>query len=231
MPDEPELEADEPELEGDEPELEADEPEPKPATGAPPQAPRRGSARVQALANEVKELRAAKASFEQQLQALVAERRQPTQAEQAAAIEQERQHFELMTPYEQFQYSQAKIREETARNTNQIAQNLWEQNDLRDHAALLESNPAYRRYDDAVTELKQRAPGVARRFLLATAIGLKALEQGGAARTRAGKAAETAAERQNARPAGGRSDTPSDRGRTDGSAARDARLRAAGLIA
>src|SRR3990167_6590994 len=150
-------------LEVEEPDLPEDD---EPALEQTPPA-RRGSPRVQAFVNENRELKAKVASFEQQLAALVAERRQPSPAEQAAAVEQERQHFELMTPYEQFQYAQAKIREETTRNTTQIAKNLWEQNDQRDHAALLESNPAYRRYDNVVAELKQRAPGVARRFLLA----------------------------------------------------------------
>ncbi len=231
----PDLEPDTPEPdepdEGDEPE--ADEPdegeEPDPAVAATPP-PRRGSARVQALANENRELKARQVEFERQLAALTAARAQPSPAEIAAQQERERQQFELMSPFEQFQYTQSKIREETARNTNQIAAGLWDQNDQRDYAALLETTPAYRRYDDQVAQLRTQAPGVSRRILLATAIGLKALEGGGAARTRAVNAAAASAARQVSRPSNGRGDVPSDRGRGDGASARDARLRAAGLI-
>lgn len=224
-----EPEPDEPE-EGDE--LEAEEPEegeePEPVAATPP--PRRGSPRVQSLVNENRELKGKLSAFEQQLQGLVAQRNQPSPAEVAAQQERERQQFELMSPYEQFQYTQAKIREETARNTNQIAAGLWDQNDQRDYAALLETTPAYRRYDDRVNELRTQAPGVSRRILLATAIGLRALEGNGAARSRAGRQAEAGAARNGARPSNGRGDVVPQRGRGEGSSARDARLRAAGLI-
>ncbi len=227
------LEADEPEPdepeEGDEPEAEETEEEGEPAVAAAPPA-RRGSPRVQSLVNENRELKTKLSSFEQQLQGLVAQRNQPSPADIAAQQERERQQFELMSPYEQFQYTQSRIREETARNTNQIASNLWDQNDQRDYAALLETTPAYRRYDDRVAELRTQAPGVSRRVLLATAIGLRALEGNGAARTRASRQAEAGAARNGARPAGGRGDVAPQRGRGEGSSARDARLRAAGLI-
>ena len=224
-----EPEPDEPE-EGDEPEVEETEEgdDPEPVAATPP--PRRGSPRVQSLVNENRELKARQAQFEQQLAALTAARNQPSPAEVAAQREQERQQFELMSPYEQFQYTQAKINNEVAQRTNQIASGLWDQNDQRDYAALLETTPAYRRFDDKVSELRTQAPGVARRVLLATAIGLRALEGGGAARTRAGRAAEAGAARNGAQPAGGRGDVGSQRGRGEGSSARDARLRAAGLI-
>ncbi len=226
------LEADEPEPdEPDEPEEEAEETEEEaePVAATPPPS-RRGSPRVQSLVNENRELKARQAQFEQQLAALTAARNQPSPAELAAQQEQERQRFELMSPYEQFQYTQAKINNEVAQRTNQIASGLWDQNDQRDYAALLEATPAYRRFDDKVSELRTQAPGVARRVLLATAIGLRALEGNGAARTRAGRAAEAGAARNGARPSNGRGDVGSQRGRGEGGSARDARLRAAGLI-
>mgnify|MGYP001608309175 FL=1 len=228
------LEADEPEPdepeEGDE--TEADEPDeggdPEPIAATPPA--RRGSPRVQSLVNENRELKARQAQFERQLADLTAARNQPSQAEIAAQQEMERQRYELMSPFEQAQYLEQKINNRVQQQTNQIAAGLWDQNDQRDYAALLETTPAYKRYDDRVNELRTQAPGVSRRILLATAIGLRALEGGGAARTRATRQAEAGAARNVARPAGGRGDAPSERGRGDGGSARDARLRAAGLI-
>ncbi len=228
-PDPPE--ADEPDEGEEDDEPEADEPEEggEPEPVAAP-SPRRGSARVQALANENRELRSRQVEFERQLAALTAARAQPSPAEVAAQQERERQQFELMSPYEQFQYAQSKIREETARNTNQMAAHLWDQNDRRDYGALLEATPAYRRYAETVEELRTQAPGVSRRILLMTAIGKHVLEGGGAARTRAVRSAEAGAARQISRPSNGRADVPSERGRGDTTSARDARLRAAGLI-
>src|SRR5712691_6202755 len=126
--------------EGDEPEPEADgeagedgEPErPQPAAR-----PQRGSPRVQALANENRELKAEQAEFKRQLAELVAERRQPSQAEIAAAQEAERQRFEMMSPYEQFHSSQQRITSEVERRTNAIGSAMWEQNDQQQYEALL----------------------------------------------------------------------------------------------
>lgn len=223
---------DETEIETDDIELDEDgnpvEPEPKPALAAP--AAHRGSPRVQSLVNENRELKARQAQFERQLADLTATRNQPSAAEVAAFQEQERQRFELMSPYEQAQYTRQVISNEVAQQTNQIRNALWEQNDQQIYETMLRETPAYKRFDDQVKELKAQAPGVARKYLLATAIGLRALEGGGAARTRAANAAAAGVARNGARPAGGRGDVPSERGRGGGETARDARLRAAGLI-
>lgn len=174
---------------------------------------KRGSARVQAIVARNRVLEQRVATFEQQLQGLINERRQPSPAEQAQAAEAERQHYEMLSPYEQHQFTQNKIAAEVERRTNGIALNLWDQNDRRDYETLVASNPAYRRLDEKVEELRRQAPQVSRRILLATAIGLNTLERGPAARTRAARNSETAAARHATRPSNGRGDVASSRGR------------------
>ena len=214
-PDEPEEGEGEGEDEGGEGDGGGEEsPEPAPRSA---KLPTRGQRDFQRLTNENRELKTKQAVFEAQLRELTAARAQPSPAEQAAAAEAERQRYEMMSPYEQFQYAQSKIQGEVQRQTNAVASGLWEQNDQRDYDALLKDNPAYRRLDDRVKELKTQAPAVSRRILLATAIGLRALEQGGAARTRTAKAAEAGAARQNARPSNGRGDAAAQRTQTGNS--------------
>lgn len=182
---------------------------------------------IRSLESENRELKSRITTFEQQLQGLINERRQPSAAEIAAQQEAERQHFEMLSPYEQHQWTQRKIAEEVERRTNGIAINLWDQNDRRDYESLLQSNPAYRRLDDKVEELRRQAPQVARRILLATAIGMAALERGGAARTRAARNSEANGQRHQARPSNGRGDVAAPRGRQGDSL--DERLRNAAI--
>ena len=224
-PDEPELELED--TEGEEPEApEGEEPE-APAAVAPL---RRGSARVQALANENRELKTKLTGFEQQLQGLLRDRQQPSPAEQAAAAQAERERFELMSPWEQAQYTERKITEGVQRQSQQLAYGVWDQGDKRAFDDELRVSPEYRRYEARVEELRKMAPSVSRIDLLDKAIGEYARLHKGAARTRAGKADAANAARQNVRPPGGGSDVPG-RAARDPSAARDARLRAAGIIA
>jgi hypothetical protein len=211
---EPEVDPPEPdEAEADEPEdpSETDEPD-EPAAVAPG-----GRARGETYGAQIRRIEAQrvadKAEFDRQLAALVAERRAPSAAEIAEAQAREQAHFEMMSPWEQHQYSRQIANQEVERRTNQIAHNLWDQNDQRDYTALLETTPAYRRLSDTVEELRRRAPNVSRRVLLATAIGLRALEQGGAAKTRATRAAEAGVTRNRVTPSsGGRGDVSPDRG-------------------
>lgn len=177
----------------------------------------RGRARGRAYGEQIRELQGQltrqQQEFERQLRELTQVQRQPSAAEIAAAQEAERQRYELMSPYEQFQYSQQRIAEGVASQTRQIEQRLWEQNDQREYEGLLAATPAYRRLDDRVQDLKRQAPGVPRRVLLATAIGLRAMEQSGAATTRATNRAAAATQRNTTRPPAGRSDVGAERSR------------------
>jgi hypothetical protein len=193
------------------------EPEPEDEPGQTRPVASRGRARGETYGAQIRRLEAARAAdraqFERQLAELTAARQQPSPAEIAAQQEAERQRYELMTDYEKFQYTRQAINQEVNRQTQQIAHNLWDQNDQRNYDDLLERTPAYRRFGDQVAELKRQAPGIPRRVLLATAIGLKALEQNGAATTRAATRAAAATARNGVRPAGGRSDVSGDRAR------------------
>lgn len=141
--------------------------------------------------------------------------RQPTQAEIAEQQRIERERFEMMSPYEQYQYTQQQIRAGVQQETQQIARTLWDQADQREYGDILEKTPAYRRFEAKVNELRAQAPTVPRRILLATAIGMAAMEGGGRQRQRSERNAEVNRQRQEARPAGGRGDVEPQRGRRD----------------
>lgn len=209
-----ELEADEPDEGEPEPEPEPED-APEPDGGAAPVA-RRPGPKGRPYGEQIREIQAQraadKAEFDRQLAQLVAERRAPSAAEVAEQQRLEQERFEMMSPWEQHQYSRRLAQQEVENRTNQIAHGLWDQNDQRDYAALLESNPAYRRLEADVEELRRRAPNVSRRVLLWTAVGRKAVEQGGAAKTRATRAAADGAARQTVRAPSSRGDVAPDRG-------------------
>lgn len=172
--------------------------------------------RIRGLEAELAEERTRVRTFEQQLQTLLAERNQPrapSPAEIAEQQRQERERFEMMSPYEQHLYTQQKIEQGVAQRTQAMAQTLWDQGDRRAYEDLLERTPAYRKFDAKVEELRRQAPGVERRVLLATAIGLQALDQGGAARSRAARAAEAGRAANGVRPSQARGDVPAQRTR------------------
>jgi hypothetical protein len=176
---------------------------------------RRGSPRVQNLVNENRELKARLSTFEQQLQTALQQRQQPSPAELAAQQEAERQRYEMMSPWEQAQYLQDNINRRVTEQTTQIAQSLWDQSDRREYEALVADNPAYKALEDRVADLKRQAPGVPRRILLATAIGMRAMERGPAAGTRQRRNADVALERNRVRPTRPQGDVPRNAGRAD----------------
>lgn len=175
--------------------------------------PRRGSPRVQALANENRELKSKLSDFERQLREVSATvgQRQPSQAEIAEQERREQEALELMTPAQVANYYHQKTLRIVEQQTNQTRAHLFEQSDRQQYDAILAQNPAYRRYDDKVAELKRQAPGVPRNILLATAIGMRAMDGNGAAKTRGAKAAETQAARHRAAPSSSRADVPASR--------------------
>jgi hypothetical protein len=203
----------EPDVEVEDEGAEPVDPDPQPVEPRQGQRQTRGSRDFQAMRNENRELKTRVQTFEQQLQSLLAERRQPSPAEQAAALEAERQRFEMMSPWEQHQYTQRQADDRAERRAQQLQATLWNQGDEREYSALLEATPAYRRFDDQVKELQRQAPGVPRKILLATAIGMKAMENGGAARTRSTNRAAAANARQAASPPNARGDVPGGRAR------------------
>jgi hypothetical protein len=175
--------------------------------------------RYQRLANENRELKGKVDTFERQLQQLVAERRQPSQAEIAAEQAREAEAVALMSPAEVAAYYSQKTERTIRAELQRDRAVLFDRADKNEYDALLRETPAYRRYDEKVEELYRQAPTVPRRILLATAIGMAAMEGKGRATTRATRAADEARGRQTARPTNGRGDVRSDRGRS--TAARD----------
>jgi hypothetical protein len=179
-------------------------------------APPRREGRYQRLANENRELKNRVTEFERTLQTVVAERRQPSAAELAAEAERERQAFELMTPYEQHQYTLNKTVTGLRAEYQRDRAAMFEQNDKEKFEAKLQADPRLSRYRDTVEDLKKQAPGVDRQTLLEVAVGRAALNGVGRARNRQTKAADEARTRQTARPSNGRGDVRSDRGRGNG---------------
>ena len=186
------------------------------------QQPRR-EGRYQRLANENRTLKTQLSTFEQQLQALLAQRSQPSAAEQAAAAREEQERVQLMAPHEVAAYYAQKTERAVAQQLNQTRQALFDQNDQVQFNQMLDGDPRLRRYEEKVEELRRQAPAVPRRILLATAIGMAALDGKGPARTRAANAAQGQQQRQTARPSNGRGDMPADRRRSGGNL--DDRLR------
>lgn len=171
---------------------------------------------IRGLETRLAEESARSQRFEGELQRLLAERNAPRQPSAAEVAEQqriERERFEMMSPYEQFQYTQQQIETRVAQRVQQSQVALWDQGDRRAYDDLLERNPAYRKFESKVEDLRRQAPGVERRVLLATAIGMQALEQGGAARTRATNRAAERAVQNGARPSQARGDVPAHRQR------------------
>jgi hypothetical protein len=174
---------------------------------------RQRAGRVERAEAENRQLRSQLTDFQRQLAELSAARNQPTAAEKAEADRREREALDQMTPAEAAIYTRNQLTAEFDRKLQNTQLQLWSSSDQQDYDRLLEANPTYRRFDAKVQEMHRQAPTVARRVLLATAIGLRALEGGGAARTRAANGATAQGQRQAARPAGGRSDVAPERGR------------------
>ena len=181
----------------------------------PPSRPR-ASGRVDRLYSENRELRSKVQDFERQLNQLVQQQRQPTQAELAAQERAEAEAVSMMAPAEVAKYYSQKSESRIAAELNQTRQMLWDQNDAAQYDQLVTQNPTYGRYADKVEELRRQAPGVSRKILLATAIGMRAMEGAPAARTRAQNRSEAQAQRQQARPSQARGDVAAPQERSSG---------------
>lgn len=187
-------------------------------------APQRRASREDNLRAEFeRKLANEREAFNRQLAEVVAQQRQPSQAELARQAEEERQRVELMSPAEVAAYYAQKTERTITERLNQQQAMLFDRADRSEFEALVERDPTLRKFSDKVEEYRRQAPGVPRRLLLATAIGEQALAQRGSARTRATTRNEAARARQVTRPTNGRSDVPSDRGQRSNSL--DARLR------
>lgn len=189
------------------------EPEP-PAAGQPPEPQRRGSPRVQGLANENRTLKRKLDDVEAQVRQLLNGQRQPSQAEIEEQRRREDEAYELMSPSQQRAYTENKI----ARQVQQLVQNavapIHDQNDRAEYERELDRNPKLKRFTDQVEDFKRQAPGVPRRMLLATALGLQALDNQGAVRTRGARNSAAQGEQHRAAPSSGvRADVSPNRGR------------------
>lgn len=177
----------------------------------------RSQSRYQRLANENRELKARQAQFERQLQEAINQRREPTAAEIAAEQQREAEAVSMMAPHEVAAYYARKTENTINARLNQQERMLFDRADKAEYDGLLRDTPTYRRYEEKVEELRALAPNVSRKILLATAIGMRAMDGGGAARTRATRTAAANGERQRARPSNARGDVRSERGRSGGS--------------
>lgn len=175
----------------------------------------RGANRYQRLANENRELKRRQDTLEREIQISRQQQRQPTQAEIAEAQRVEDERLSMMSPGEQARYLRQQISRDLGQELQRDRQALHDRADKTDYDNLLTSDPTLRKFEDKVAELLPQAPGVPRRILLATAIGMAALDNRGRAKTRGQRQGDAARERQRARPSsGGRSDVRSERGRS-----------------
>lgn len=171
----------------------------------------RAAGRIQRLERERDAERARNEAFERQLQQLL---NRETEADKRRREAEEAERVRMLSPEEQISYHTNKIREETRAELQRTQFALWDQNDQRTLDEIYERNPNYRKFDGKVEELRKQAPGVPRRMLLATAIGMAALDNAGSARTRQQKQADTAQRQQQARPPGGRGNVAAPRERS-----------------
>jgi hypothetical protein len=188
-------------------------------TQRPPQEVRRQSPtsrRFERLSNENRDLKNRVADFEKQLASLVQQQRQSSPAEIAAQERAEAEAVSMMAPAEVARYYSQRSEQRIQTELNQTRQMLWDQNDQGQYDTLVAQNPAYRRYADRVEELRRQAPGVSRRILLATAIGMRALDGEPGARTRAANRNAEQSRQQMARPSNGRGDVAAPTTRTAG---------------
>lgn len=173
--------------------------------------PSRGQRQFGAVREENRELRTRIADFERQLAQISQAQRQPSPAELAAAERAEAEAVSMMAPAEVAKYYAQKSEQRVSAELNQTRQLLWDQNDQAQFETLLTQNPNFGRYKEKVEEFRRQAPGVARRILLATAIGMQAMDGAPAAKTRARNRAAAAAERQSVRPpSNGRGDVATE---------------------
>lgn len=148
--------------------------------------------------------------FREQVERLLQQQSQPTPQQIAEQARLEREQYESLTPYEQHLYTQQKFQQQQ----QQVLQQISDRTDQGEYARLVEQNPRYRAFEAKVEELRRQAPNVPRRILLATAIGMAALDGGGEAKARARTTAQGNKAAQQARPATGRSDVAPQRTRT-----------------
>lgn len=206
--------ADAPDDAGEDADVEGEEGGERPAQDvAPPRQPGRANREIVALRRRAQQAEARVADFERQLQQVVNQQRQPTAAERAEEERREAEALEMMTPAQQARYFHDKSRKEMQAELQQTRMVMWDQSDRQQYESLLAQDPAYRRYDEQVEELRKQAPGVSRRILLATAIGMRALEQKPAAKTRAARNGAASAERHAAQPSRARGDVAAPRNR------------------
>ncbi len=231
-PPDDELEIPEDDPEPEEQETPEDDPEPTDPEPVEPESTatrQRGSPRVQSLANEVKTLRQERAQdraeFERQLRELTQQRREPSPAEWAEAERIERENFEMLSPWQQKQHIEGRVRAEIERRTRETQASLWDQNDRTQYESYLATHPKLKRFADAVEETRKFAPNVARRILLEREIGRAALENMDAAGTRSGTRTQAERERNRTSPPNGRADVPTSERRRSGAGSLEERLR------
>ena len=171
----------------------------------------RAAGRIQRLERERDDARARNDAFERQLQQLLS---RESEADRRRREAEEAERIRMLPPEEQISYHINRHREETRTELQRTQFMLWNNQDQRSLDDIYERNPNYRKFNDKVEELHKQAPAVPRRMLLATAIGLAALDNAGSARTRQQKQAETAQRQQQTKAPGGRGNVAAPRERS-----------------
>lgn len=139
--------------------------------------------------------------FQQQLQQLVQGR---SQADLAREQQMEQERLALMSPDERVEYRMQQMERNFQFREQQTRAALFDQSDKLAFDNLVAQKPTLRRYEAEVERLRQQAPNVPRKYLLAVAIGLPAIDRMGAAQNRAQNRAERSARANVTNPPGGR---------------------------
>jgi hypothetical protein len=118
--------------------------------------------------------------------------------------QQEDQEFlaqlQLLPPEQQSLAIMQRVERRASAQTQQVARQLWDENDRRDFERSLRDDPRLGRYADRVEALRRQAPGVSRDILLTQAIGEAVRANLGRATTRARTRATAQAAQYGGRP-------------------------------
>jgi hypothetical protein len=188
----------------------------------PARRPNRAQSRIQALTSSTREAKEKADRLERELSEIKAAQRAQEQRSQQESPTDRAARRALMDPIEVMREDLRESEQRTAQLLQRTAMESQENNDKSSYNSLLREKPHLKRYDAEVERVRveQQAAGrfVPREVLLKLAIGdaaMKAAEKKGPQAQREGQRKVAA---QQSRPAAGRSDTATQRGRQGDSA-------------
>lgn len=190
---------------------EGDDPEPEPRRQS------RGENRVAKATREAKEARERAEALEARLADLERQRNAPPARDPAADAAARERHLASLTPDQKVEFLLEENRRTTQHTLQQTQFQVWDMGDKAAFQSLAATHPALKGMEAEVeAELaKLRASGgnAPRENVAKFLLGQKALTRAPKARKQGERRAAEGRERNNARPANGRSDAPADRSR------------------